>query len=156
MQAPGYVVIRLEMIHEARIVPVDGRPALDPAIKQWMGESRGHWEGDTLVVETTNFNGQGGMTNVGIPGSPRGNTPTSTNMKITERFTRTADDTIDYSDDRRGSRRAHAAVDGRVPDAARPELPVLRVRLQRGQHRRAQLHRDVALRARPRRQGQAQ
>jgi len=96
-QAPGYVVIRLEMIHEARIVPVDGRAPLDPAVKQWMGESRGHWEGDTLVVETTNFNGHGGMTNVGIPGSPRGNTPTSEKMKITERFNRTADDTIEYS-----------------------------------------------------------
>ena len=96
-QAPGYVVIRLEMIHEARIVPVDGRAPLDPAIKQWMGEPRGHWEGDTLVVETTNFNGQGGMTNAGIPGSPRGNTPTSEKMKITERFLRTADDTIEYS-----------------------------------------------------------
>jgi hypothetical protein len=96
-QAPGYVVVRLEMIHEARIIPVDGRPPLDPAIKQWMGESRGHWEGNTLVVETTNFNGQGGMTNVGIPGSPRGNTPTSEKMKITERFERTADDTIQYS-----------------------------------------------------------
>jgi hypothetical protein len=96
-QAPGYVVIRLEMIHEARIVPVDGRAPLDPAIKQWMGVSRGHWDGDTLVVETTNFNGQTGMTNIGIPGSPRGNTPTSEKMKITERFTRTADDTIEYS-----------------------------------------------------------
>jgi hypothetical protein len=96
-QAPGYVVIRLEMIHEARIVPVDGRPALDPAVKQWMGESRGHWEGGTLVVETTNFNGLGGMTNVGIPGSPRGDTPTTTNMKITERFTRTGENTMEYT-----------------------------------------------------------
>jgi hypothetical protein len=96
-QAPGYVVIRLEMIHEARIVPIDGRPPLNPAIKQWMGESRGHFEGNTLVVETTNFNGIGGMTNVGIPGSPRGDTPTTTNMKITERFTRVDDDTIQYS-----------------------------------------------------------
>jgi hypothetical protein len=95
-QAPGYVIVRLEMIHEARVIPVDGRAALDPAIKQWMGESRGHWEGNTLVVETTNFNGVGGMTNVGIPGSPRGDTPTTVNMKITERFTRTDDDTIDY------------------------------------------------------------
>ncbi len=93
---PGYVVVRLEMIHEARVIPVDGRAALDPAIKQWMGESRGHFEGNTLVVETTNFNGVGGMTNVGIPGSPRGDTPTTTNMKITERFTRTDDDTIQY------------------------------------------------------------
>jgi hypothetical protein len=97
IQAPGYVVIRLEMIHEARIVPIDGRRKLDPAIKQWMGESRGHWEGNTLVVETTNFNGIGGMTNVGIPGSPRGNTPTSEQMKITERFERVDDDTIQYS-----------------------------------------------------------
>jgi hypothetical protein len=97
LQAPGYVVIRLEMIHETRIVPVDGRAKLDPAIKQWMGESRGRWEGDTLVVETTNFNGLGGMTNVGIPGSPTGNTPTTTDMKITERFERTAEDTIEYS-----------------------------------------------------------
>ena len=96
LQAPGYVVVRLEMIHEARVIPVDGRAALDPAIKHWMGESRGHFEGNTLVVETTNFNGVGGMTNVGIPGSPRGDTPTTTNMKITERFTRTDDDTIQY------------------------------------------------------------
>ncbi len=96
-QAPGYVVIRLEMIHEARIVPVDGRGQLDPAIKQWMGESRGHWEGDTLVVETTNFNGLTGMTNVGIPGSPSGNTPTTVNMRIVERFERVAQDAIEYS-----------------------------------------------------------
>ena len=96
-QAPGYVVIRLEMIHEARIVPIDGRPQIDPAIKQWMGESRGHFDGNTLVVETTHFNGIGGMTNVGIPGSPRGDTPTTTNMKITERFSRVDDDTMQYS-----------------------------------------------------------
>lgn len=96
-QAPGYVVVELEMIHEARIIPVDGRPALSPSIEQWMGESRGHWEGATLVVETTNFNGKSGMTNVGIPGSPRGDVPTTTNMKITERFTRVGDDQMNYS-----------------------------------------------------------
>jgi hypothetical protein len=96
LQSPGYVIVRLEMIHEARVIPVDGRDPLDAAIKQWMGESRGRWEGNTLVVETTNFNGLTGMTNVGIPGSPRGDTPTTTNMKIIERFTRTDDDTIEY------------------------------------------------------------
>lgn len=96
-QAPGYVVIELEMIHESRVIPVDGRAPLDPAIKQWMGESRGHWEGATLVVETTNFNGLSGMTNVGIPGSPRGDTPTTVDMKITERFTRVSDNQINYS-----------------------------------------------------------
>ena len=96
-QAPGYVVIELEMIHETRIIPVDGRAPLSSEIKQWMGESRGHWEGSTLVVETTNFNGVGGMTNVGIPGSPRGDTPTTVNMRLTERFTRVSDDQINYS-----------------------------------------------------------
>src|SRR5205809_336793 len=51
MQSPGYVVILLEMAHEARVIPTDGRPALDPAIKQYLGESRGRWDGNTLVVE---------------------------------------------------------------------------------------------------------
>jgi hypothetical protein len=96
LQAPGYVIINLEMVHEARIVPVDGRPQLDPEIKQWMGSSRGWWEGSTLVVETTNYNGQVGMTNVGIPGSPRRDTPSTVNMKTTERFTRVAHDQIEY------------------------------------------------------------
>ncbi len=58
VQGPGYVVFRNEMIHEARVIPVDGRPHVSPAIRSWMGDSRGHWEGNTLVVETTNFNGQ--------------------------------------------------------------------------------------------------
>ena len=49
------MVISQELIHESRIVPLDGRPPLSPAIRQWMGESRGRWEGETLVVETTNF-----------------------------------------------------------------------------------------------------
>jgi hypothetical protein len=96
IQSPGYVVINLEMIHEARIVPVDGRPPLAAQIKQWLGGSRGHWDGATLVVETTNFNGEAGMTNVGIPGSPHRDTPTTTDMRITERFTRVSDARMDY------------------------------------------------------------
>ncbi len=96
LQSPGYVVINLEMIHEARVVPVDGRGSLAPEIKQWMGESRGHWEGATLVVETTNFNGKAAMVIAGIPGGRRGDTPTTPDMKITERFTRMSDDRIDY------------------------------------------------------------
>jgi hypothetical protein len=95
-QAPGYVVIELEMIHEARVVPVDGRPALDPAIKQWLGESRGHWDGATLVVETTNFTGKAHMLIAGIPGGARGTMPTSTSLRTTERFTRVSADRIDY------------------------------------------------------------
>jgi len=55
VQGPGYVAIRYEMIHDARVVPLDGRPQLSSAIRQYFGDSRGHWEGDTLVVEVTNF-----------------------------------------------------------------------------------------------------
>jgi hypothetical protein len=95
MQSPGYVLIVLEMAHEVRIIPTDGRPALDKSIKEWLGESRGRWDGNTLVVETTNFNGKTDMTNAGVPGSPPLN-PTTENMRITERFTRTDNDTIEY------------------------------------------------------------
>lgn len=55
VQGPGYVAIRYEMIHDARIIPLDGRAPLTPAIRQYFGDSRGHWDGDTLVVEVTNF-----------------------------------------------------------------------------------------------------
>ncbi len=94
-QFPGYVVILLEMAHEARIIPTTARPPLDGAIRQYLGESRGRWEGNTLVVETTNFNGRTAMTNAGVPGSPP-LTPSTPNMRFVERFTRTADDIIDY------------------------------------------------------------
>jgi dienelactone hydrolase len=97
-QTPGYVVIALEMAHEARVIPTTAVPPLDPAIKQWMGESRGHWEGSTLVVETRNV-GHGlviGLTSAGNPGSPGPLQPFSDEMVVTERFTRTADDTIEF------------------------------------------------------------
>src|SRR5262245_27760347 len=84
VQSPGYVVITNEMIHEARVVPLDGRPPLGPAFKQWVGDSRGHFEGDTLVVETTNFTDR---TNVGQARH-------SDQLKITERYTRTAADKL--------------------------------------------------------------
>ena len=95
MQSPGYVVILLEMAHEARIIPTGGRPVLDPSITQYLGESRGRWEGNTLVVETTNFNGKPAMTNAGVPGSPP-LTPSTESMRFSERFTRTDNDTIEY------------------------------------------------------------
>ena len=97
MQSPGYVTILLEMAHEARVIPTNGMPALDPSIKQYMGESRGHWEGNTLVVETTNFNGLVGQTSAGVPGSPRPLEPETPNMKTIERFTRVAPDTIEFT-----------------------------------------------------------
>ena len=96
IQAPGYVVIRLEMIHEARIVPIAGEP-IDADATAWFGYSRGRWEGNTLVVETTNFNGQGSSTNIHTVGSPPfNNTPISEEYVLTERFTRTGPDTLTY------------------------------------------------------------
>jgi len=97
MQSPGYVVIMVEMAHEARVIPTTGMPPLDSDIKEWMGESRGHWEGNTLVVETTNFNGLVGHTSAGVPGSPGPLQPETVNQKITERFTRVAPDTIEFT-----------------------------------------------------------
>jgi hypothetical protein len=90
------VVIVLEMAHEARVIPTNGTPPLDSQIKQWMGESRGHWEGNTLVVETTNFNGLVGKTSGGVPGAPREVQPSTDKMRVVERFTRTASDTIEF------------------------------------------------------------
>jgi hypothetical protein len=90
VQAPGYVAIVNEMIHETRIVPLDERPHVGSAVKMWLGDSRGRFEGDTLVVETTNFTDR---TAVGVNG---GGQRHSEALKITERFTRVADDTLDY------------------------------------------------------------
>src|SRR5436190_14190364 len=78
VQAPGYVMILVEMIHDARIIPLDSRPHVDAKVRQWMGDSRGHWEGNTLVVETTNFNDKTRFQRAGA------------NMHLVERFTRTA------------------------------------------------------------------
>ena len=90
-QAPGYVAIQNEMIHEARIIPLDGRPHADPAIRMWIGDSRGHWEGDTLVIETRNLNDQ---TSIGSNGGGR---RINQDSMLTERLTRIDDDTILYS-----------------------------------------------------------
>ena len=96
LQSPGYVVIRLEMIHEARVIPITSTP-VDSGAKAWFGYSRGHWEGNTLVVETTNFNGQGSSTNIHTIGSPPfNNTPISEEYVLTERLTRTGPDTLTY------------------------------------------------------------
>jgi hypothetical protein len=85
---PGYVTIVNEMIHETRIVPLDGSPHSSAAIVSHLGDSRGHWEGDTLVVETKNV--------VDRIGLGLNNTGASAALKITERFTRTGDTTLRY------------------------------------------------------------
>jgi hypothetical protein len=96
MQTPGYVVFVFEMIHETRIIPIDGRPALGAGIQQWNGEPRGRWEGNTLVVESTNYNSKGSIGSSAATGRMRG-IPQSASMKVTERFTRLDENTIDYT-----------------------------------------------------------
>jgi len=92
VQGPGYVAILQEMVHEARIVPLDKSPHVGEAIRTYMGDSRGHFEGNTLVIETTNFLGD--KTGMGGNG---GGTPFSEALHVTERLTRSDKDTIDYS-----------------------------------------------------------
>jgi hypothetical protein len=97
VQAPGYVALRMEMIHESRIIPINA-PPVSPAIKEYLGVSRGHWEGNTLVVETTNFKPGASATNTGVGGSPPGNRfPISEQMKMTEQFTRLNNDFLIYT-----------------------------------------------------------
>ena len=89
-QTEGAVVILYEMIHDARIVPLDRRDHIDPKVRNWMGDSRGHWDGDTLVVETTNFNEQ-----IHKDGQ-FGYAGTTDKLRVVERFTRTGPNRIDY------------------------------------------------------------
>jgi hypothetical protein len=90
VQNPGYVAILQEMIHEVRVIPLDGRPHVNKNMRQWLGDSRGHWEGETLVVDTTNFRDDIRSTLFyccGVSGE---------NLHLIERFTRVSADMIDY------------------------------------------------------------
>jgi hypothetical protein len=84
VQNRDYVMILVEMIHDARLIPLDGREQADSNVRQWMGTPRGHWEGDTLVVETANFNGKNPIFR------------STENKRVTERFTRIDAETIVY------------------------------------------------------------
>ena len=92
-QGPGFVAIQLEIVHEMRIIPLDGRQGLPHGMQNWLGSSRGHFEGNTLVIETTHFNGQSPMVIVGPTNQP---VPTSTSMRIVERLTPTGPDALQY------------------------------------------------------------
>ena len=83
MQSPGWVVMVRERV-DTRVIPMDGRPHNDAGVHQWMGDSRGRWEGDTLVVDTINFTDK-----TSVRGSDQ-------HMQLTERFTRTAAETLEY------------------------------------------------------------
>lgn len=84
VQAPGYVVILIEAVHDVRVIPLDGRPHLDANVRQWLGDARGRWEGETLVVETTNFSGQHSFQGA------------TERLRLIERFTRIDRNTLSY------------------------------------------------------------
>jgi hypothetical protein len=86
VQGPGYVAIIQEMIHDARVIPLDGRPHASAGVRSWRGDARGRWEGNTLVVDSTNFNDQMVFNRI----------PVSERFHVIERFTRTGPETITY------------------------------------------------------------
>ncbi len=100
LQTPDYVAIAVEMIHDTRIIPLDGRSHLSPTVRLWLGDSRGHWEGNTLVVETTNFNDKvqrrHGSSSFAGHRAPLVVFGGDEQLRLVERFTRTDADTIDY------------------------------------------------------------
>jgi hypothetical protein len=95
LQAPGYVVIRNEMIHESRVIPLDGRPHVSSTIQEYMGDSRGHWEGNTLVIETTNYTDKTSIGSNGVGYNGEGGRH-SQGLRTVERLTRVDDHTINY------------------------------------------------------------
>lgn len=95
LQAPGYVVIRNEMIHESRVIPLDARPHVGSNIHEYLGDSRGHWEGNSLVIETTNFTNKTSVGSNGVAYNGEGGRNSDT-MRLVERLTRVDDNTINY------------------------------------------------------------
>jgi hypothetical protein len=122
VQTPAYVVLFLEAIHEARIITLDGRPHLPASVRQWQGDSRGRWDGQTLVIDTTNFSASNNFMG------------SSDHLHLVERLTRVAPDRIDYAITIDGPDDLDEAVDrGHPPEAKR--RAVVRVRVPRGQLR---------------------
>lgn len=95
LQAPGYVVIRNEMIHETRVVPLDGRPHVSPTVREYLGDSRGRWEGDTLIIETTNFTDKTSIGSNGVGYNGEGGRHSEA-LKLIERITRVDENTLNY------------------------------------------------------------
>ena len=95
LQTPGYVTILYEMIHETRVIPTDNSPHLPSNIRLWNGDSRGHWEGNTLVVDITNYNDKGWIATSGATQRIKG-IHISEKLHVVERFTRTDADTLLY------------------------------------------------------------
>ena len=92
LQTPDHVMLLTEMVHTVRVVPLDGRPRLSDDIRQWSGDARGHWDGETLVVETSNFVDDRRWTS----SNPMGALGSSKRLRLVERFTRIDADTLEY------------------------------------------------------------
>lgn len=95
VQTPGYVMIHYEMIHEPRIIPIDGRAHLPSRVRSWNGDPRGHWEGNTLIVDTTNYNNKGWIATSAAAGRIKG-VPQTESLHVVERFTPIDANTITY------------------------------------------------------------
>ncbi len=95
VQTPGLVTLEAEMVHEVRVIPTDGRPHVAGHLRTWLGDPRGRWEGDTLVIDSTNFHDRGWISTHAGSGRLRG-LPNSEALHVVERFTMTAADTIVY------------------------------------------------------------
>jgi hypothetical protein len=95
IQTPGYVVIHYEMIHEARIIPIDSRPHVPGHVRLWNGDPRGRWDGNTLIVETTNYNSKGWIATQAAAGRIKG-VPQTESLHVVERFTPVDANTIEY------------------------------------------------------------
>lgn len=95
IQTAGQVIIVSEMIHDARVIPIDGSSHPPANVRLWDGDSRGHWDGNTLVVDTTNFNNKGSIATSAVQGRIKG-IPQTEALHLVERFTRTDADTLSY------------------------------------------------------------
>ena len=137
IQTPGYVVIVFEMIHETRIIPIDGRPRLGENIRQWNGEPRGRWEGDTLVVESTNYNNKGSIGTSAATGRLRG-IPQSDAMTDHRALHPRRREHDQLHRDRRGPEGLHEAMDRVAAAQSRRHLHDVRVLVSGGQLRHGQ------------------
>jgi hypothetical protein len=133
LQSPGYVAILYEMIHEARIIPVDGSTHVGSSIRHWNGDSRGRWEGDTLVVDVTNYNDKGSVaTNVATQRVRA--IPQSEALHVVERFTRVDENTISYEATIEDPKVFTAPWTVRIPLQREPEYRIFEYACHEGNH----------------------
>jgi hypothetical protein len=133
VQSPGVVAILYEMIHEARIIPLDGRPHIGPRIRTWNGDSRGRWEGDTLVVDITNYNDKGSVaTNVATQRVRA--IPQSEALHVVERFTRVDENTIVYEATIEDPKVFTAPWTVRIPMQREPDYKIFEYACHEGNH----------------------